>query len=119
MSRFVKTSTSKYGNNKVVFDGIEFDSRAEARRYAQLLILKKAGLITDLKLQVTYELIPTQVIDGKTARGVKYIADFEYYDLEKQIKVTEDVKGHRTKDYIIKRKLMKYIHNIDVREVKS
>lgn len=108
---------SKYGNKKVTYDGREFDSHAEARRYGQLLLMQRANLISDLKTQVSYELLPPQKIDGKTVRGVKYIADFEYFDNEKKIKVVEDVKGHRTKDYIIKRKLMKFIHNIDVREV--
>lgn len=114
-------AASKYGNKKVTYDGIEFDSKKEARRYAQLLILKRGGNITDLQTQVPYELVPNQKIDGKTARGVKYIADFVYYDLEKQQQVVEDVKGYKRGSayqiFQIKKKLMKFIHNIDVREV--
>ena len=112
---------SKYGNKKVTYDGIEFDSKKEARRYAELILLKHGGIITDLKLQVTYELIPSQKIDGKTAVGVKYIADFVYYDLEKRQQVVEDVKGYKRGSayqiFTIKKKLMKFIHNIDVREI--
>ena len=91
----------KYNNAKVCLFGITFDSKKEAERYLELKTLEKACIIEDLKLQVPFELLEKQ----KGERGVKYIVDFTY--TEKGQKVAEDVKGFKTKDYIIKRKLFK------------
>ena len=61
-------------------------------------------------------LLPVQRVDGKVVeRACSYIADFVY--MERGEKVVEDVKGVKTKDYIIKRKLMLFIHGIKVREI--
>ena len=107
---------SKYGNHKTVIDGHTFDSKREARRYAELRLLEKAGEITDLRLQVPFELIPPQKKrDGKVERGCKYIADFVYY--RRGICVVEDAKGDRTDVYVIKRKLMLQKYGIEVEEV--
>ena len=124
---------AKYHNTKVVIDGILFDSKKEAQRYQQLKLMEKAGHICDLKRQVKYELIPAQYIDGKCAeRAVTYTSDFEYYILkpikqrtvmvgpeEKTIgqHVVEDVKGIRTQEYVIRRKLMLYKYGIRITEV--
>lgn len=117
----------KYGNKKVIIDGITFDSKKEARRYRELKLLERAGQIQNLELQKEFELIPTQrEADTVGARGgikkgkviehaVKYKADFVY--TENGETVVEDTKGMRTKDYIIKRKLMLYVHQIRIREV--
>lgn len=106
----------KYGNKKVKYDGIIFDSKKEARRYAELKLLERAGEIKDLELQKTFELIPSQRIGGKVVeRAVKYKADFCY--TENGVTVVEDTKGFRTKEYIIKRKLMLYIHGIQIKEL--
>lgn len=110
------TAQSKYGNRKWELDGKRFDSQHEARRYQELRYLLRMGLISDLELQVPYELIPSQKRDGKVVeRPVKYIADFVY--TENGEKVVEDAKGVRTKEYIIKRKLMLWEYGIQVREV--
>ena len=107
---------SKYHSKKAVVNGIEFDSRKEARRYSDLVLLERAGMITDLQRQVKFELIPSQRIDGKVVeRSVTYVADFLYKQHGKT--VVEDTKGFKTKDYIIKRKLMLYIHGIRVKEI--
>lgn len=107
---------AKYGNRKVIRDGIEFDSIKECQRYCELKLMQRAGVISDLQLQVSFELIPTQRIDGKVVeRAVNYIADFVYK--QDGQKVVEDTKGMRTKEYIIKRKLMLYVHGIRVVEV--
>lgn len=107
---------SKYGNRKVTRNGEAFDSAKEARRYGELVLLEKAGHISCLKRQVKYELIPAQRMDGKVAeRACTYVADFVY--TENGETVVEDTKGFRTKDYIIKRKLMLYVHGIRIREV--
>ena len=97
----------KYGNRKPIIDGIQFDSQAEANRYGQLKILLSAGEITDLRLQVPFELQPSFKYNGKAIRALKYIADFVYEDKEGNIHI-EDVKGMRTKEYEIKRKIMLY-----------
>lgn len=107
---------SKYKNKKVTQNGETFDSAREARRYGELALLEKVGQITDLQRQVRYALLPSQYVDGKCVeRGVNYVADFVY--MENGVKVVEDTKGVRTKDYIIKRKLMLYIHGIRIKEV--
>jgi hypothetical protein len=109
-------SKNKYNNKKVTYDGIIFDSTKEARRYQMLKLLLRAGAISDLRLQVPYELIPAQYINGKCVeRAVKYIADFVYTENGKE--VVEDAKGVRTDTYKIKRKLMLYVHGIKIKEV--
>lgn len=104
----------KFGNEKR--DG--FDSRKEARRYQELKLLERAGKITDLKCQVKFELIPAQYEDGKCVeRAANYYADFVY--TEGRQLVVEDVKSEITrkqKDYILKRKLMLWVHHIRIRE---
>ena len=106
---------SKYHSRKVTWDGIEFDSLKEARRYRELWLLKKAGEITNLQRQVRFVLIPSQRIDGKVVeRSVSYIADFVYED-HGEI-VVEDVKGLRTREYILKRKLMLWLKGIRIKE---
>ena len=107
---------SKYGNKKVEVNGIRFDSKKEAKRYLDLRAMEIAGQIQNLQRQVKYKLIPTQRIGGKVVeREVSYVADFVY---EKNGEtVVEDTKGHRTKDYILKRKMMLHFHGIQIREV--
>lgn len=119
---------NKYKNQKVTFMGIEFDSQLEANRYGELVLMQRAGEITDLKRQVEYELIPSQrepdtvgprggIKKGKVIeRAVYYIADFVYRD-EQGNTVVEDTKGAKTPDYIIKRKLMLWVHKIRITEV--
>lgn len=100
---------NKYGNIKVVIDGIRFDSQLEARRYCELKILQKAGKIRDLKLQPSYELIPAfENRSGVKHRRTLYRADFEYFDIEKGRTIIEDTKGFKTKEYILKKKLFEY-----------
>ena len=106
-----------------------FDSRKECRRWKELRLLEDEGHIADLKRQVRFELVPVQrepdrrgpkggVIKGKVIeRKVEYIADFVYTDTETGKMVVEDTKGIKTKDFIIKRKLMLYRHGIRVKEV--
>ena len=102
----------KYCNEKIQIDGQKFDSKKEARRFMQLEILRKQGLISNLRCQVKFELIPKQ--DGE--RACNYIADFVYEDISTGETVVEDVKGFKTADYKIKRKLMLYIHGVKITE---
>lgn len=107
---------TKYGNRKVTVSGEEFDSHKEARRYGELVLLQRAGHISGLQRQVRFELIPSQYVDGKCVeRAVHYVADFVYDESGRR--VVEDTKGYRTKDYILKRKLMLWVHQIRIKEV--
>ena len=110
---------SKYGAQKTEYDGIVFDSKHEAMRWRELALLQRAGEIADLQRQVKYILVPAQVDeDGKVAeRAVSYVADFVYIDVRSGETVVEDAKGMHTRDYIIKRKLMRYVYGIRIREV--
>lgn len=109
-------SRSKYGARKVMCDGIMFDSLHEAERYRELKLLERAGKISDLRLQVPYILLPSQKVAGVVVeRPVKYIADFVYK--EGSTTVVEDAKGVRTKEYILKKKMMLFFHKIAIREV--
>ncbi|SHE73155.1 Protein of unknown function [Cnuella takakiae] len=101
---------SKYGAKKVVIDGITFDSTKEGGRYLELKMLERAGLVTELELQVPYELNP-----GGT-HSLKYIADFRYRDGMTGQLVVEDCKGYKTKEYIKKRKLMREVYGIIIKE---
>ena len=107
---------NKYGNKKVTVNGISFASKREAKRYSELLLLERAGVIKNLEMQKSFELIPSQKINGKVVeRPCKYIADFVYEENGKT--VVEDTKGMRTDKYIIKRKLMLYKYGIQIKEV--
>ena len=110
---------NKYYNDKVRVQGVEFDSKKEARRWAELRLLERGKKIRDLQRQVKFELIPSQRDkDGKVIeRAVTYTADFVYYDVDKNEVVVEDTKGFKTPEYIIKRKLMLYIRGIRVVEI--
>ena len=98
---------AKYGNRKTTVNGIEFDSKREANRYVELTYLLRAGLIKDLQTQVPYVLMDGFRKDGRAVRAITYIADFIYTD-EHGKTVVEDAKGHRTKEYLIKKKLFEW-----------
>ncbi len=126
----LKIRKNKYNAQKIVHDGMEFDSNKEYRRWQELALLLKAGVISDLERQVKFTLIPTQrEVDSVGPRGgikkgkvieleCAYVADFVYRDSDGMM-VVEDVKSEatRTPEYIIKRKLMLYIHHIHIREI--
>lgn len=108
----------KYGNRKTTIDGITFDSAKEAQRWQELKLLERAGQIFELQRQVPFVLIPKQVRDGKVIeRPVVYKADFVY--TENGEDVVEDVKSPatKTKEYVIKRKLLLWQFGIRIREV--
>ena len=120
---------TKYRNRKITRDGETFDSVKEYRRWCELKLLERAGKIVNLQRQVKFTLIPAQyetVKDEKTGKLVKgkclerecaYIADFVYMDKALGTGVVEDTKGFRTKDYIIKRKLMLHKYGVRISEV--
>ena len=103
----------KYGNKQTAAsDGAVFPSKRECARYEELLLLDRMGKITALRTQVPFELIPKQ--DGE--RACTYIADFTYLD-DRGFFHCEDTKGFRTKDYVIKRKLMLWLKKIRIEEI--
>ena len=120
-----KCGRNKYKAQKVTVtlpSGEEhvFDSSKEAKVYNDLLIRLKAGEISDLRLQVPYELIPRQLkSNGKVERKCEYIADFVYVE-DGKIHVI-DVKGYKRSTayavFAIKRKLMLWIHGIEIEEI--
>ena len=124
---------NKYGNKKIEYCGEVFDSKREYYRYMDLKLLESCGAISNLRRQVVYELIPVQreksakvykkgrkkgqPIEGKIIeKAVTYIADFVYVDNTTGKEVVEDAKGMRTRDYILKRKMMLYFHGIKIQE---
>lgn len=115
----MKTCHSKYHAVKCELNGEHFDSLREMRRWQELKILERAGEIHDVMRQVPFELIPAQR-DPDTCKviehSVVYRADFCYTTKEGKF-VVEDAKGMRTPAYVIKRKLMLYVHRIRITEV--
>lgn len=99
---------AKYGNKKVVIDGIKFDSKREAQRYGALQLMLKAGLISNLRLQVPYQI----TVNGK--KVCRYVADFVYSENGKE--VVEDVKGMKTPVYNLKKKLMEAVFGVVIFE---
>lgn len=118
----------KYHNKRVEYEGIVFDSLKEKKRYCQLQLLEKQGMISNLRLQVPFELIPAiyedEIVKLKTKTKVKkkliqrattYVADFVYETMGKTI--VEDTKGFRTKEYELKKKMMRAFLGIEIKEI--
>ena len=105
----VERERAKYGNTKTEVDGIKFDSKLEARRYTELKYMQMAGEITELELQPEYEFSINAVL------VCKYRADFAY--IRANVRVVEDAKGVKTPEYIIKKKLMRAVYNIEIKEI--
>lgn len=101
----------KYGNKKTEVDGILFDSKKEAKRYQELRLLEKQGIILELQLQPKFPI----VVNGK--KICTYIADFDYCVAHTADRIVEDVKGIKTPIYNLKKKLVKAVHGIDITEV--
>ena len=129
MTRWRYGRKTKYNAKKTVVEGRTVDSRKEARRYIDLKEMQKAGRISNLRRQISYELIPQyrepDVIGprgghrkGKVIESAcYYVADFVYTDEETGEEIVEDTKGFRTAEYRIKRKLMLDRYGIRIKEV--
>lgn len=102
----VKRTRTKYRNKHCQINGIKFHSKAEAKRYLDLSLLQSVGEISDLKLQVPFQ------ITINNQKLCKYIADFTYMKDGKLI--VEDKKGVRTATFNLKKKLMKIVLGIDI-----
>ena len=107
---FSRKTTSKYRNKKVAFDGIIFDSKREKDRYLELIMLEKANIVKDLKLQVPFILVDK----SKWGRAIKYIADFTYISNDQL--VVEDCKGFRTPVYKLKKRLFSERYGVEIKE---
>ena len=105
---------NKFNAIKTTIDGIQFDSRREARRWQELKLLERAGEIEHLERQVKFAL---------TVEGVhiaNYTADFRYWTKAPKMRVVEDVKSGPTakkRDFVLIRKLMRAVHNVDIQVV--
>ncbi len=97
---------NKYHNKKTVIDGITFDSKKEAQRYAELRLLEKADEINCLDLQPKFTLQEGFKKNGKAYKPITYIADFMYWDTRLKTTVVEDVKGVKTEVFRIKQKML-------------
>src|SRR5688500_13421429 len=107
-----RRSLNKFGAVKTTVDAITFDSKKEARRYQDLKLLERAGVISELcvdKKQLRYSLVVN------SEKICTYVADFRY--VENGRTVIEDTKGFKTPEYKLKAKLMKACHGIEIREI--
>lgn len=104
---------NKYRARKTTVDGITFDSKHEAEIWCELKLMQRAGIIRDLERQVRIELIPKT----DKFRATYYVADFQYFDNETGHSVVMDAKGVRTKEYLIKKKLLYWRYGIEIKEV--
>ena len=101
---------SKYGNKRITVDGVNYASRREAQRSAELKLLERAGHISGLRLQPRFPII----VNG--LKVCTYVGDFAYRDAS-GAEVVEDAKGFKTDIYKLKRKLVKALFNFDIVEV--
>ena len=116
LRRLVGASTSK-GNKYHARKTGGHASKKEHDRACQLSLMQRAGIISGLREQVSYELIPAQrdAAGRLLERSCSYIADFVYTDSHGNL-IVEDTKGVRTPEYRIKRKLMLHVHGIRIKE---
>lgn len=101
--------SSKYGNKKTTVDGIAFDSAREAKRWQELKLLEEAGEISHLERQPSFKLygksgpVLIKSTRYKNGRHATYLADFAYFCSKRDKRIVEDVKGMRTKEFILKK----------------
>jgi len=111
---------NKYGAQATTLDGIRFDSKKEARRYAELLLLQRAGEIRDLERQVEFPLLTTHHRGAEVHRVGSYFADFQYREGPTGILRIEDAKSPATAKnplYRLKRKMVMLAYSVEIIEV--
>lgn len=110
---------NKYKNKLIIYDNIKFQSIKEKNRYIELKWLEKANIIKELELQKKFELQPKYTnSNGEHIRAITYIADFYYFDNEKQKYIVEDTKGFKTEIYKLKKKIFEYQYpNLTIKEL--
>lgn len=102
---------NKFSNVKVIYQGFQFDSLGEKRRYMELKILEELEEIKDLELQKKFTLQKGFKHNKEIVRAINYIADFYYYDRTLKTYVIEDFKGETDVFKIKKKILLKYIND--------
>jgi hypothetical protein len=112
MPQFNPFRRSKYRAKRAVIDGHTFASQKEAAAYMRLRDLEAKGQILSLELQPRFELMSKFVYRGEKIRSLSYVADFRYKLAGTGETVVVDVKGFRTPEYLIKRKL--FLHHIAI-----
>ena len=104
--------TNKYHAKKTIADGVTFASKREAKRYGELKLLLRAAEIAGLELQPRYDLIVNGIKVGR------YTPDFTYREVKSGIRVVEESKGFRVRDYALRRNLFKALYpDLEHREV--
>lgn len=108
-------AANKFGARKVTIDNHTFDSIAESKYYEQLKWMLQAKQIKAFKLQPRFLLLESFKKNGKTFKKTEYVADFEIHNLDGSIEIV-DVKGHETRDFLIKKKLFehRYEHSLKI-----
>lgn len=110
--------TPKYKNKKTIANNIVFDSKKEAQRYEELMLLLKSGEISNLRLQVDFTLQEAYTTHtGQRVRAIRYKADFTY--IKNNQRIVEDVKSRATKTqvYKIKKKMLVEKYGIKIIEI--
>jgi len=113
--RGIRRGEGKYGiapKSQRTLDGLLFASKGEMQRWAELLILERAGEISHLCRQIPFS------IDVNGVHICRYFADFQYRTRGGSL-VTEDWKGYRTPAYRLKKKLMLAVHGIAILEMEK
>lgn len=103
--KYPEPKKHKYNARKTTIDGVTFDSQREAEFYCELKLLVKAGKVERFELQPEFVLQEGFTYQGKKYRSIIYRADFRIVYPDGQVEIV-DVKGHKTKEYQIKKKLL-------------
>lgn len=116
LAAFRRRGGSKYGAVKTEVGGKVFASKAEAKRYAELLLLVRAKRIRDLECQPRFCVLQGFTdLNGTKYRPVVYVGDFRYTD-DRGVTVVEDVKGFETAVFKLKEKMFRHVFpDIDFR----
>lgn len=106
----------KYKNQPVIVDGVHFDAKGEAEYDGQLRLVERQGGIRDLKRQVAFE-IQVPDLSGVLVKICTYVADWVYWDVEQKAEMVVDWKGKSTREFKLKKKLMRARFGIEIQEV--
>ena len=109
--------TAKYRNRRTTTQDGTFDSQGEAKRYQELTVLERGGLITGLQRQVKFRIGVLGILGPQHIDT--YVADFVYFDIPNRSWVVEDFKGYRTDDFKRKKRLLREIYCLEILETKS
>jgi hypothetical protein len=111
-AKALRSQKSKYHNKKKMIDGITFDSTKEARRYQDLMLMQKADQIAELRRQVPFR------VEIRGQHICTWFADFTYFRKPYSLdaRVVEDVKGVKTPEYRLKKRLVEALYSLTIVE---